>query len=192
MGDQSRCGWVGVDAQMIHYHDYVWGRPERDGRALFEKLCLDGQQAGLSWSTILKRVPDYRRLFAGFDPEKLSRFTEQDVERLMQDSSIIRNRAKINAIIGNARAYLRMQQQGIDFSEYIWSFVQGKQLVNPWQSIEQIPASTAESRAMARELKKRGFSFVGETICYAFMQAVGIVNDHLVSCDCHAKCIEKE
>lgn len=186
------CGWVGSEAIYRQYHDNVWGRPVFDDRELFEKLCLDGQQAGLSWITILKRQSDYQLLFADFEPERLVEFTDDDVERLLMDKRIIRNRQKVVSIIQNARAYMRLKAQGICFSELLWSFVEHRQIVNYWQRDEDIPVSTPESVAMAKQLKKLGFSFVGPTICYAFMQAVGLVNDHLVSCPCHQHCIAKE
>lgn len=185
----GRCSWVTQDADYIAYHDTHWGRPVTDSRELFEKLCLDGQQAGLSWITILKRTASYRRAFANFDPELIAAFTEADVERLLQDSGIIRNRLKVQSIIKNARAYLAMEQAGIDFAEFLWSFVGGKTRINHWTSMREAPTSTPESDAMSKALKKAGFSFVGSTICYAFMQAVGMVNDHEIGCPCHAKCV---
>ncbi|SIR27789.1 DNA-3-methyladenine glycosylase I [Aeromonas sp. RU39B] len=182
-----RCAWATRDPEYIEYHDKQWGRPVRDPRELFAKLCLDGQQAGLSWITILKRSSGYQRAFAGFAPEVVAAFDEQDVERLMQDTGIIRNRLKVNSVIKNARAYLTMQQEGIDFAEFLWGFVGGAPIVHQRQGGD-IPATSPESDAMSKALKKRGFSFVGSTICYAFMQAVGMVNDHLVTCPCHAEC----
>lgn len=187
--EQGRCSWVTQDADYIAYHDQHWGRPVIDSRELFEKLCLDGQQAGLSWLTILKRTPGYRRAFANFDPARIACFGEAEVAQLLQDSGIIRHRLKIEAIIKNARAYLAMEAEGIDFSAFLWGFVGGKVKVNHWQSVSEAPTSSAESDAMAKALKKRGFSFVGTTICYAFMQAVGMVNDHPCSCPCHAECV---
>ena len=186
---QSRCPWVTQDPQYIAYHDTQWGRPVTDSRELFEKLCLDGQQAGLSWLTILKRSDGYRRAFANFDPQQIARFGAEDVERLRQDSGIIRNRLKIESIIKNARAYLAMEAEGIDFATFLWSFVGGKVEVNHWPSASEAPTSSPASDAMAKALKKRGFSFVGTTICYAFMQAVGMVNDHQLGCSCHAECV---
>ncbi|ALP41012.1 DNA-3-methyladenine glycosylase I [Aeromonas schubertii] len=183
-----RCAWVTRDPEYIEYHDAQWGRPVRDGRELFAKLCLDGLQAGLSWITILKRTPGYYRAFAGFDPVVIAAFGEADVERLMQDTGIIRNRLKVQSIIKNARAYLAMQEEGVDFAGFLWDFVGGRPIVNRRQGDGDIPATSKESDAMSRALKKRGFTFVGSTICYAFMQAVGMVNDHLVSCPCHAEC----
>lgn len=186
---QSRCPWVTQDPQYIAYHDTQWGRPVTDSRELFEKLCLDGQQAGLSWLTILKRSDGYRRAFANFDPQQIARFGAEDVERLRQDSGIIRNRLKIESIIKNARAYLAMEAEGIDFATFLWGFVGGKVQINHWQSVREAPTSSPESDAMSRALKQRGFNFVGTTICYAFMQAVGMVNDHELGCPCHAQCV---
>lgn len=185
---ELRCAWVTRDAEYIAYHDQQWGRPVYDPRELFAKLCLDGQQAGLSWLTILKRTGSYYRAYADFDPVLIARFDEQDVERLMQDTGIIRNRLKVQSIIRNARAYLALQEQGIDFADYLWAFVGGAPMVNQRQGNGDIPATSPESDAMAKALKKLGFNFVGSTICYAFMQAVGMVNDHLVSCSCHKEC----
>ena len=186
---QSRCPWVTQDPQYIAYHDTQWGRPVTDSRELFEKLCLDGQQAGLSWLTILKRSDGYRRAFANFDPQQIACFGAEDVERLRQDSGIIRNRLKIESIIRNARAYLAMEAEGIDFATFLWSFVGGKVQINHWQSVREAPTSSPESDAMSKALKQRGFNFVGTTICYAFMQAVGMVNDHELGCPCHAQCV---
>ena len=184
---QSRCPWVTQDPQYIAYHDTQWGRPVTDSRELFEKLCLDGQQAGLSWLTILKRSDGYRRAFANFDPQQIARFGAEDVERLRQDSGIIRNRLKIESIIKNARAYLAMEAEGIDFATFLWSFVGGKVQINHWQSVSEAPTSSPESDAMSKALKQRGFNFVGTTICYAFMQAVGMVNDHQTTCFRHGE-----
>ena len=183
----TRCAWVNSDPRYQAYHDNEWGVPEYDSRALFEKLCLDGQQAGLSWFTILCKIPNYHGAFANFEPALIARFDEQDVERLLQDTDagIVRNRLKIRSIITNARAYLQMQQEGINFSAWLWQFVGGTPVINHWASAEQVPTFTLESQMMAKALKKRGFSFVGATICYAFMQATGMVNDHLLNCHCH-------
>ena len=180
-----RCAWVNDDPRYQAYHDNEWGVPEYDSRALFEKLCLDGQQAGLSWFTILCKIPAYRAAFANFEPERLITYTEADVVRLMKHTGIVRNRLKIRSIINNAHAYLAMEQQGLNFSDWLWSFVDHQPQLNYWAEQSDIPTSTDTSRAMANALKKHGFSFVGETICYAFMQAVGMVNDHLLSCHCH-------
>lgn len=177
--DTPRCDWVPPqDALYAEYHDYEWGTPSHDERHLFEMLVLEGAQAGLSWSTILRKRQGYRRAFAGFDVEKVARFDDRDVERLLGDSSIVRNRAKIEAAIGNARVALELD----GFGAHLWSFVGGEPIVNSWRSVAEIPAETAESKTMSKDLKRRGFRFVGPTICYAFMQSTGMVNDHLVSC----------
>ncbi len=184
----KRCGWCGDDPLYQQYHDTIWGWPEFDSRVLFEKLCLDGQQAGLSWITILRKQAGYERAFFNFDPDRMSELTEADVEKLMQNSEIIRNRLKIKSLIKNAQAYLAFEQAGGNFSEFLWSFVGSKPVQNEWKSLAEVPAQTEASMAMSKALKKMGFSFVGPTICYAFMQAVGIVNDHLVDCHCYQKC----
>lgn len=181
----QRCPWVNQDPRYLAYHDSEWGVPEYDSRALFEKLCLDGQQAGLSWFTILCKIPAYRKAFAGFEPLRLVTFTPQDVDRLMQDAGIVRNRRKIESIITNAHAYLAMEDEGIDVSRWLWDFVGGEPVINRWTEAGAVPVTTPESNAMARALKKRGFAFVGSTSCYAFMQATGMVNDHLLGCHCH-------
>jgi DNA-3-methyladenine glycosylase I len=183
---KTRCAWVSKDTVYEQYHDKVWGRAVYDKQELFAKLCLDGQQAGLSWITILKKQENYYRLFFDFEPKLISKMTEQDVEYLMQDKSIVRNRLKIESIIKNAQAYLLMEEQGINFSEFIWSFVDGTSVINHWLAKDQVPTSTTQSDAMAKALKKNGFSFVGTTICYAFMQAVGLVNDHTMDCFCYS------
>jgi DNA-3-methyladenine glycosylase I len=179
-----RCGWVAGrpdDDLMVRYHDLEWGVPLHDDRALVELLTLEGAQAGLSWDTILKRREGYRRAFDGFDIERVAAYDDADVARLLQDAGIIRNRAKIAAAIGNARAVLELQREGT-FDAYVWSFVGGRTRLNRFQSLTEIPARTAESQALSKDLLKRGFRFVGPTICYAFMQSAGLVNDHLVSC----------
>lgn len=186
--DTGRCPWCGTDPLYVHYHDTVWGRPEYDDQALFEKLCLDGQQAGLSWITILRKQESYRKAYAGFDPERIARFTDQDIERLLQDPGIIRNRLKVHSMIRNARSYLALREGGLSFSDFLWQFVNGQPIQNHWQTLGQVPVTTPESDAMSRALKKAGFNFVGPTIVYAFMQATGMVNDHLVSCHAHAEC----
>ena len=178
----TRCAWAEGDALMSAYHDAEWGVPIRDGRTLWEMLQLEGAQAGLSWRTILYRREGYRRAFKDFDPEKVARFSGKDVERLVQDEGIIRSRAKIEAVIGNARAYLAMQDAGEDFADFIWSFVGGERVVNDGVTV---PASSPASERMSKALKKRGFKFVGPVIVYAFMQAVGLVNDHAP--DCHRR-----
>jgi len=173
-----RCQWADNDDQMRAYHDEEWGVPERDSRALWEKLILDGFQAGLSWAIILKKRDGFRKAFAGFDPQTVARFTEDDVERLVQDPGIIRSRSKIEATIGNAKAYLRMQAAGEDFSKFVWGMAGGKPIVNRGP----IPTKTELSEKMSAALKKRGFKFVGPVIVYAWMQAVGIVDDHAADC----------
>ncbi|MEQ4625855.1 MULTISPECIES: DNA-3-methyladenine glycosylase I [Providencia] len=177
-----RCQWVNQDPEYIAYHDNEWGKPTKDNQQLFEMICLEGQQAGLSWYTILKKRQNYRELFHQFDPKKVALMTEGDVERLMQDPRIIRNRAKINAIIANAKAYLQMAENGEEFSSFIWQFVNNQPIVNQWRSSSQVPAETELSKTLSKALKKRGFKFVGSITCYAFMQATGMINDHLVGC----------
>jgi DNA-3-methyladenine glycosylase I len=182
---KKRCSWVSKDECYQEYHDNVWGRAVLDSQELFAKLCLDGQQAGLSWITILKKQAHYEAAFFNFDPVKISTFTEEDVERLMQNAGIVRNRLKVHSIIKNAKAYLRIEATGISFSDYIWAFVEGKTIINTWPSKDDVPTSTAQSDNMAKALKEEGFSFVGTTICYAFMQAVGMLNDHTTECFCY-------
>jgi len=175
----TRCAWVPEgDPLYVAYHDEEWGVPSHDERHLFELLVLEGAQAGLSWSTILRKREGYRRAFAGFDAQRVAGFNERDVERLLADASIVRNRAKIESAIGNARATLELG--GLD--AHLWSFVGGQPIVNSWRALAEIPAETAESQTMSKDLKRRGFRFVGPTICYALMQATGMVNDHVVSC----------
>ncbi len=179
-----RCSWCGVDPLYCAYHDEEWGVPERDSQALFEKLLLDGFQAGLSWITILRKRDAFRAAFRGFDPAKIARFTAADRERLMNDPGIVRNRAKVDASISNAIAYLEIEaKQG--FAPYLWSFVDGKPVQNAFRSMGEIPAETPLARTVSKDLKQRGFKFVGPTIVYAFMQAVGMVNDHVVTCHRH-------
>jgi DNA-3-methyladenine glycosylase I len=179
MAELSRCAWAGNDPLMQAYHDEEWGVPERDPRALWEKLMLDGFQAGLAWITVLRKRDAFRAGFKGFDPEVVAKFGEKDVERLLGDAGIIRSRAKIEATIGNARAYLEMREAGEDFTDFCWSFTDGETLCG--DGVE-IPAKTPLSEAASKELKRRGFKFVGPTIVYAWMEAVGIVNDHGVDC----------
>ena len=180
--NRPRCEWPGNDPLMVAYHDEEWGLPQRDDRALFELLILEGAQAGLSWSSILKRREGYRAAFAGFDIPTIAAFEASDVERLLADPGIIRNRAKVESTIANAAAAIAVQQEVGSLSSYLWSFVGGRPLVNRFKSISELPVETDESRAMSRDLRKRGFSFVGPTICYAFMEATGMVNDHVVGC----------
>jgi len=177
-----RCSWCLGDPEYTRYHDKEWGVPLKNSRKLFEFLVLDGAQAGLSWLTILKRRENYRLAFDGFDPEKMARYGEKDVERLLNDSGIIRNRLKIRSAIDNAKAYCRMEEAGESFGKWLWNWVDGKPVVNRRKTLAEIPASTELSEGISRELKKKGFSFVGPTIIYAFIQAAGLVNDHLVDC----------
>lgn len=184
----QRCPWCGTDPLYVDYHDTVWGRPEYNCQALFEKLCLDGQQAGLSWLTILRKQENYRQAYAGFDPEQLVRFDDSDVARLLDNPGIVRNRLKVRSVLNNARRYLQLKEQGQAFSDFLWQFVDGQPIQNRWRLFEEVPTETAESRAMSRALKKAGFTFVGPTIVYAFMQATGMVNDHLIDCHVHEEC----
>jgi DNA-3-methyladenine glycosylase I len=178
-----RCPWVeGLDPLYTAYHDEEWGVPSHDERHLFEMLVLEGAQAGLSWATILRKRENYRRSFGGFDPAKVAMFDARRRGRLMEDPGIVRNRSKIEAAVGNARAALRVRDDEGSLDSYLWRFVGGKPILNAWRSLKEIPAETSESLAMSKDLKRRGFRFVGPTICYAFMQAVGMVNDHTVDC----------
>ncbi len=184
----TRCPWPKHDPLYVAYHDEEWGVPEFDDRALYEKLILDGFQAGLSWITILRKRENFRRAFDNFVPEKIARYPKRKVERLMGDAGIVRNRAKIEGAISSARAYLKIMEGGPGFSNLLWDFLDGRPKLNDFRSIHQVPAETEISRKMSKELIGRGFKFVGPTIVYAFMQAVGMVNDHLVSCHRHAAC----
>jgi DNA-3-methyladenine glycosylase I len=178
----KRCSWAGSDPLYLAYHDFEWGVPSRDDRHLFEMLVLEGAQAGLSWITILKKRENYRAAYDGFDAERIVRWNGRRIESLLKDPGIVRNRLKVEAAVKNARAYLDAAAETGSFHAYIWSFVGGRPIVNRWKSLKEIPPKTPESDAMSKALKKRGFSFVGSTICYAFMQAVGMVNDHTVDC----------
>ena len=180
-----RCPWCGDDPTYVAYHDHEWGVPEHDDRALFEKLVLDGFQAGLSWIIVLRKRDNFRRAFDGFAPEKIARWNKRKVESLMKDAGIVRNRAKIEATIGNAQGYLALCEERGGFDRYLWGFTDGATIVNHRRSLKELPAETKESRAMSKDLRQRGFRFVGPTICYAFMQAVGMVNDHIVDCFRH-------
>jgi DNA-3-methyladenine glycosylase I len=180
-----RCPWPKDDALYIAYHDEEWGVPEFDDRALYEKLILDGFQAGLSWITILRKRENFRAAFDGFVPDKIARYTPKKVERLMQDAGIVRNRAKIEGTVQSARAWLDIMENSHGFSKLLWDFVDGRPKVNHFKTTRQVPAETPISRAMSKELAQRGFKFCGPTIVYAFMQAVGMVNDHLVACHRH-------
>jgi DNA-3-methyladenine glycosylase I len=181
----KRCPWPKDDPLYVAYHDEEWGVPEFDDRALYEKLVLDGFQAGLSWITILRKRDNFRRAFDGFDPVKIARYRPARVEKLMQDAGIVRNRLKIEGTLLSARAWLDVMEKGPGFSALLWDFVDGKPKVNNFRSLKQVPAETEVSRRMSKELASRGFKFVGPTIVYAFMQAVGMVNDHLVDCHRH-------
>jgi DNA-3-methyladenine glycosylase I len=184
-----RCPWShGVSDAYERYHDTEWGVPVRDDGRHFEFLMLEGAQAGLSWSTVLHKRPAYRRAFAGFDPERVARFNRRSVERLLADAGIIRNRLKIEAAISNARRFLEVQDEHGSFDDYIWRFVDGRPIVNYWKRPQDVPVTTHESDALSKDLKARGFKFVGSTIIYAHMQAIGLVNDHLVDCFRHAEC----
>ena len=167
---------------MLEYHDEEWGVPSHDDRHLFEMLTLEGAQAGLSWSTILNKREGYRRAFAGFDPAAVARFTEKDVERLLEDTGIVRNRLKVESTVANSARVLDVQQELGSFDAYLWAFVEGEPVVGSWRSLAELPAETDLSRALSKDLKRRGFRFVGPTVCYAFMQTVGMVNDHTVDC----------
>jgi DNA-3-methyladenine glycosylase I len=180
-----RCGWVGDDPLYIAYHDEEWGVPIRDDRQLFEKLILDGFQAGLSWLTILKKRDNFIAAFDGFEPTAIARYGPEKIDSLMQDTGIVRNRAKIEATIGNARGWLEIMERPGGFSGFLWQFVDGEPRVNRWRGVAEVPAETAESKGMSKALKAEGFRFVGPTICYAFMQAVGMVNDHTLDCFRH-------
>lgn len=184
---KRRCEWCGSDPLYVAYHDKEWGVPAHDDRHLFEMLLLEGAQAGLNWLTILRKRGNYRKAFHGFDPKKISSYTERDKKRLLADPGIVRNRLKIEAAVKNARAVLKVQEEFGTLDAYLWRFVNNTPRQNKWRSLSQIPARTAESNAMSKDLKRRGFSFVGSTICYAFMQAVGMVNDHVVGCFRHAE-----
>jgi len=176
-----RCAWASNELA-VRYHDEEWGRPVHDDRVLFEFLILEGAQAGLSWNTILQKRENYRKAFDGFDPARVARYDRRKLQQLLRDPGIVRNRLKVSSAVENAKAFLRVQEEFGSFDRYIWQFVDGKPIVNARKSLKQVPASTAESDAMSKDLKKRGFKFVGSTICYAFMQAVGMVNDHVVNC----------
>ena len=185
---KTRCPWPGEDPFYMAYHDTEWGVPEYDDRALFEKLILDGFQAGLSWITILRKRENFRKAFDDFEPEKIARYNEKKVHALMNDAGIVRNRAKIEGTVNSAKAYLKIMEEGPGFSKFLWDFVDGKPKVNQFKTTASVPASTPVSIKISKELGARGFKFVGPTIVYAFMQATGMVNDHLVTCHCHENC----
>jgi DNA-3-methyladenine glycosylase I len=185
----TRCPWsLGVDDAYLRYHDEEWGVPVHDDSTHFEFLVLESAQAGLSWSTVLRKRGGYRRAFANFDPKRVARFNSRSVERLVQDAGIVRNRQKIVAAINNARRFLEVQDEFGSFDAYVWSFVDGRPIVNRWKEQSSMPATSAESDALSKDMKRRGFGFVGSTIIYAHMQATGLVNDHLVGCFRHADC----
>ena len=189
MDSRPRCEWsvFSADPLMLAYHDEAWGVPLHDECRLFEFLILEGAQAGLSWSTILKKRDNYRRAFDGFDPAKVAAYDDRKIAELLADAGIVRNRLKVNAAVLNARAYLRIQEEFGGFDAYVWGFVGGRPRRNAWTSLKELPAHTAESDALSKDLARRGFKFVGSTICYAFMQAVGMVNDHTIGCFRHAE-----
>jgi DNA-3-methyladenine glycosylase I len=189
---KTRCAWTTTDEQYIRYHDEEWGVPVFDDRILFEFLILEGAQAGLSWITILKKRERYREVMDAFDPDKIAAYGPDKISELLADPGIIRNRLKLAAAVKNANAFLRVREEFGTFSAYIWSFVGGKPRVNHWEHIKEVPAQTAESDAMSRDLKKRGFSFVGSTICYAFMQATGMVMDHNKDCYRYSELVEQQ
>lgn len=182
MPTKERCGWAGSDPRYQAYHDEEWGVPCRDDRVLFEFLVLEGAQAGLSWSTILNKRENYRRLLHDFDPARIARFTAKDEARLLNDAGIVRNRLKVSSLRTNARAFLEVQQEHGSFATFLWGFVGGSPIQNRWTSLKEVPAITPEAKALSKALLSRGFRFVGPTICYAYMQAVGLVNDHTTGC----------
>ncbi len=188
-----RCGWVPpTDELYCHYHDTEWGIPNYDSKSLFSKLIQDGMQAGLAWITILRKREDILEAFDGLDPDIIAHYTDKDRERLMNNAGIIRSKLKINAAISNAQVFIKMRdEEGVDFSQYLWGFVDSKQIQNNWSQFKDAPVESPESIAMAKDLKKRGFKFVGPVIIYAFMQAVGMINDHATNCHCYEKCREK-
>ncbi|NRD79429.1 DNA-3-methyladenine glycosylase I [Bacillus sp. BRMEA1] len=185
----NRCGWVNQDPLYLAYHDHEWGVPIYEDRLLFEYLNLEGAQAGLSWYTILKKRENYREAFDHFNPEKIVNYDQKKVEELLQNEGIVRNKLKINAVITNAHAFLKIVDEFGSFSDYIWSFVEGKTIQNHFKDLSEVPSKTELSDLLSKELKKRGFKFVGSTICYSFMQAVGMVNDHVMSCDCYKQMV---
>lgn len=187
-GPRARCTWAGTDPLYVAYHDREWGVPLHDDRRLFEFVILEGAQAGLSWDTILRKRENYRDAFDGFDVKKIAKYNDRKIERLLQDEGIIRNRLKVTSAVKNAQAFLRVQKEFGSFDKYIWEFVGGKPIVNKWKQTAQIPATSDVSDAISKDLKKRGFNFVGSTIIYAHMQATGMVNDHLVSCFRYKEC----
>lgn len=182
---KQRCTWCTANPLYIDYHDNEWGRPVYDDRVLFEFLLLEGAQAGLNWLTVLKKRENYRKAFSNFDPQKIARYTPKKIETLLQNPGIIRNRLKVNAAVTNAKLVCDMESEGLNLSRYLWQFVDGKPIKNHWKTLTEVPATTPLSDKLSKELKQRGFKFVGSTICYAFMQAVGMVNDHTTDCFCY-------
>lgn len=189
---KSRCPWPGEDPFYVAYHDTEWGVPEYDDRALYEKLILDGFQAGLSWITILRKRDNFRKAFDDFQPEKIARYSEKKVQALMNDAGIVRNKSKIEGAILSAKGYLKIMEDGSGFSKYLWDFVDGRPIVNNFKAHGSVPASTPLSAKISKDLQARNFKFVGPTIVYAFMEATGMVNDHLVTCFCHEICSKKK
>jgi len=185
--ETRRCQWCNGDPAYIRYHDKEWGVPVYNERKLFEMLILEGAQAGLSWITILRKRPHYRRVFERFDPARIARYDRRKINSLLQDPGIVRNRLKVEGAVKNARAWLDLKESEGSCSEFLWQFVDGEPVMNKWRNLQHVPAQTAQSEAMSRALKKRGFTFVGPTICYAFMQAVGMVNDHTTDCFRHVE-----
>ncbi|MBM9501042.1 DNA-3-methyladenine glycosylase I [Leptospira sp. 201903071] len=185
--DKTRCAWVTEDPLYIKYHDKEWGTPVHEDRKLFEFLILEGAQAGLSWITILRKRENYRKAFDGFDPKKVAGYGEKKIQSLLKDEGIVRNRLKIRSAVTNAKEFLNIQKEYGSFDKYIWEFVNQKTIFNSWKTIREAPNETVESRAMSKDLKKRGFKFVGSTICYAFMQATGMVMDHTADCFCFVR-----
>ncbi|MFZ3577560.1 DNA-3-methyladenine glycosylase I [Virgibacillus sp. DJP39] len=179
---KNRCDWVTSDPVYIDYHDNEWGRPTHNDTELFEMLCLEGAQAGLSWITILKRRENYRKAFDNFNPDLIKDYDEEKIQELLQDEGIIRNKLKVRSVVNNAQAFLKVQKEFGSFDSYIWSFVDGEPILNNWKDHSEVPASTEESVKMSKDLKKRGFKFIGPTICYAYMQSTGMVNDHVKEC----------
>jgi len=188
VAENERCPWAGSDPLYVAYHDGEWGVPSRDDRHLFEMLILEGAQAGLAWITVLRKRESYRKAFAGFDPEKVARFGARDVERLLADPGIVRNRLKVASAIGNARAFLDLQEEAGSFSRWLWAFVDGRPVQGAFREMREVPARTALAERISKELLQRGLRFVGPTIVYAYLQAVGLVNDHLVGCPRHRAC----
>lgn len=182
-----RCGWLNQDPLYIAYHDEEWGKPERDSFRLFEMVCLEGQQAGLSWITILKKRENYRKAFFKFNPRKISKMTNKDINKLVINPNIVRHKGKIEAIINNSKCFLRMEENGENFSDFIWSFVKHEPIINNWEHHKEIPTQCPESVELSKALQKRGFKFVGLTTSYAFMQACGLINDHINDCICRKK-----